>query len=568
MPHTCIDRSRSPAECARAHAGLPRRRHLLQCLVLQLIVAAWAGKADRRQQHKGRGGRPRLNKSDRPKRVPAALRHQRQQQLTNLPDGFLWRITVADGSQMRLYADSGSITTTLPFFSLFGIRVGAQGEHFLDTFVEYDGTRRLAPLRLHGDALTRNRRVVITPPAKAHIRRKRDRTSESSTPAPSPPPPPPPPPSDELPLYLQKQPDGSYAVLTSSGHISEDRPEQAIIARNRSWGQNDTTYFFERIAPVEPPESSTGGSMQRGFSSRVKRSITRVSGRELVVVTAATLPFIDQTPLAWAWLEANGFSSVMLLSVEMQTCDAALLINRNRPNRSLRINCVTPRDLSLPVAGSAAAWARQKIMLYGACKSDLPMQRRQHMLGYSSVHCAETAANLAEAKYLGRCKLRLIELLLQQGRDAVFLDPGVLVLSPLYLESLVRMGSDLAVGSACQGGPKVAHSQNPVRACVLTHATSAPRIMSRLSGSAERVCRRQSRHVREDPSRVCSMGARLGGDGPVLLAQLSGFAVVCAGGAWTASCVQCVSEASLTVPDTTVVRAGATLDGPARASRR
>ena len=62
--------------------------------------------------------------------------------------------------------------------------------------------------------------------------------------------------------------------------------------------------------------------------------------------------------------------------------------------------------------------------------------------------CAETGANLADAKYLGRCKLRLLELLLAQGLDAVFVDPGVLVLSPLYLERLVGMGRDLAIGSA------------------------------------------------------------------------------------------------------------------------
>ena len=41
---------------------------------------------------------------------------------------------------------------------------------------------------------------------------------------------------------------------------------------------------------------------------------------------------------------------------------------------------------------------------------------------------AETGANLADAKYLGRCKLRLLELLLAQGLDAVFVDPGALVL--------------------------------------------------------------------------------------------------------------------------------------------
>jgi hypothetical protein len=74
---------------------------------------------------------------------------------------------------------------------------------------------------------------------------------------------------------------------------------------------------------------------------------------------------------------------------------------------------------------------------------------------------AETGANLADAKYLGRCKLRLLELLLAQGLDAVFVDPGVLVLSPLYLERLVRMGRDLAVGSAWPSVREVATALSP-----------------------------------------------------------------------------------------------------------
>ena len=83
---------------------------------------------------------------------------------------------------------------------------------------------------------------------------------------------------------------------------------------------------------------------------------------------------------------------------------------------------------------------------------------------------AETGANLADAKYLGRCKLRLLELLLAQGLDAVFVDPGVLVLSPLYLERLVRMGRDLAVGSAWPSVREVATTLSPP-ACPVPSAT-------------------------------------------------------------------------------------------------
>ena len=337
--------------------------------MLQLVAVAWAGEHRRHQQHKGRSGRHRLSKQLSKDLDPLEVARHQRQQLAELPSGFLWRITVADGSKMQLYAEEGRITTTTAYFSLFGIRVGAEGRHYLDTFMETEGTRRLTPLALRGGGPMKNRQLGVSAPAKVHVRRKKDRHASETAPppAPSPPPPPPPPPSGQLPVYLQEQPDGSYAMLLSNGsqHFAEDRGQQEIVVRGRSWSQNSTTFFFERIAPIQPPEQSSSKLQHRHFSTRVKRSVVRVSGRELVVVTATTLPLIDQTSLGWTWLAVNGFSSILLLTVEMQTCDAALLINRNR-NRSLRVHCVTPHDLSLPEVGSASAWSRQKPMVYGA----------------------------------------------------------------------------------------------------------------------------------------------------------------------------------------------------------
>ena len=139
---------------------------------------------------------------------------------------------------------------------------------------------------------------------------------------------------------------------------------------------------------------------------------------------------------------------------------------------------------------------------------------------------AETGANLADAKYLGRCKLRLLELLLAQGLDAVFVDPGVLVLSPLYLESLVRMGRDLAVGSAWPSAREVATtlspsacpvpSATPVPSAMVPAARAKPRTQTDFAGAAERVWRQQPGLVPEDPSRVQAVGERLGGHRPVL----------------------------------------------------
>ena len=358
---------------ARAQLLSPMR-FLLKIIMLQLFAVALAGEHHQdqqqhhqHQQHKGRIGRRRLSK---PELNPSKATGHQRQQLAKLPGGFLWRITVAGKHKMQLYAEEGRITTTAAYFSLFGIRVGTEGQHYLDTFVEVDGTRRLAPLSLRGGETTKNKPVVIVPPTKVHVRRRKDHPASENVPTPAPSllsPPPPPPTREQLPIYLRQQPDGSYAMLLSnrSHHLGEDRGQQVINARSRPWCENSTTFLFEQIAPIEPPEHSSSKLQHRRFSTRVKRSVVHVSGRELVIVTATTLPLIDQTSLGWTWLAANGFSNIMLLVVETQTCDAALLINRNR-NRSLRVHCVTPRDLSLPEAGSASAWSRQRPMVHGA----------------------------------------------------------------------------------------------------------------------------------------------------------------------------------------------------------
>ena len=114
--------------------------------MLQLFAVALAGEHHQHQQHKGRLSKPELNPSK-------ATGHERQQ-LAKLPGGFLWRITVAGKHKMQLYAEESRIRTAA-YFSLFGIRVGMEGQHYLDTFVEVDGTRRLAPLSLRGGETTK-----------------------------------------------------------------------------------------------------------------------------------------------------------------------------------------------------------------------------------------------------------------------------------------------------------------------------------------------------------------------------------------------------------------------------
>lgn len=491
-------------------------------IMLQLAAVTLAGEHRRQGSHPRRSGRHRLGKSlGKDLKPPKAAEDERQ--LAELPDGFLWRITVADGSKMQLYAEEGRITTTAAgYFSLFAIRVGTEGRHYLDTFVEADGTRRLTPLSLRGgEETSKNRLLGIAAPTKAHVRRKKDRHPSDT--APLPPPPPPSPPREGVAMYLHERPDGSYAVFLSkngSHHLAEDRPQQVVIVRGRSWRENSTTYFFERIASTQPTEHSS--SKLKPFSIRVKRSVVRVSGRELVVVSATTLPLIDQTSLGWAWLAVNGFSSLLLLTVERQTCDAALLINRDR-NRSLRVHCVTPQDLSLPEAGSASAWSRQKPMVYGApkpataCRAHrtnathahraarlrLPRRNRREPRGRQVPRPVQAAPARAAACPGPRCRLR------RPRRPRA---------QPALPRETRPHGTRLGRWIGLAVGPRSGHgalatrvpSATPAPSAMVPAARAKPRTQTDFAGAAERVWRQQPGLVPEDPSRVQAVGERLG----------------------------------------------------------
>ena len=91
-------------------------------IMLQLAAVTLAGEHRRQGSHPRRSGRHRLGKSlGKDLKPPKAAEDERQ--LAELPDGFLWRITVADGSKMQLYAEEGRITTTAAYRAARATRI-------------------------------------------------------------------------------------------------------------------------------------------------------------------------------------------------------------------------------------------------------------------------------------------------------------------------------------------------------------------------------------------------------------------------------------------------------------
>ena len=409
-----------------------RARWALLLLCFQALFSALLAKKGK--QHEGTGRRSHHpSKQHRSIAVPSEIH-----ELASLADGFLWRITVVQ-SGLHLYTDSGAVVTTHRSFSLFAVSLGEGGAHYFEAFAEGDGTRRLAPLSLRdGDS---SRLLAVSPPVKPHIwrnkekRKKKDKLPPAPVTPPAPSPlPPPSPPRERLPLYLERQSDGSYALLLAangSSHLAENTAHRVTSSAVPWVAGEGCTYHFARIAPREVEsggQRSSAGFQKWSLTNRIRQSTARVGDTKVVVMSALALPFVDQAPLSWQWLEANGINGLLLLSTDSQICDAALTLHRAQPNATLWVSCVLPEDLALPQSGATSEWSMQKPMVY------------------------ETAANMPDAKFLGRCKMRLLELILAKGLAVAYIDSTVLVLSPHYLASLVRLNTDLAIGSTRQTG--------------------------------------------------------------------------------------------------------------------
>ena len=193
------------------------------------------------------------------------------------------------------------------------------------------------------------------------------------------------------------------------------------------------------VAPHKKALAETRGSAKgagrtaKSFMRRVRRSVVRVSGRDVVVTTYHNIGMLDWATLFWGWLATSGIDRFMLLELDGVTCEAA----RNL-NCTLQFECATAADMMLP---------------------------QQYMLGSEAGALAEwgTSADSAYFKFL-RWKLRLVELCLEKGVDVVMIDVDVLVLSPQFFTTLVNSPSDLVISSDARDG-----SFNDNKHCPCSH---------------------------------------------------------------------------------------------------
>jgi hypothetical protein len=192
---------------------------------------------------------------------------------------------------------------------------------------------------------------------------------------------------------------------------------------------------YQKDAAMREGDMNTAVELEVGgrltFGQRVQQSITRLHGRQFVLVTYHNVGMLDWAVLFWKWLHRAGMRRFMLLELDGLTCDAA-----RRLNCSLHFECATARDMTL---------ARQYIEI-------------QHA---SSMQEWGTDAASGYFKFL-RWKLCIVELLLGQGVDVLMADVDVLVLSPAFFSVLVTSPHDLTISSDARRGR---YNDNPHCPC-------------------------------------------------------------------------------------------------------
>ena len=159
----------------------------------------------------------------------------------------------------------------------------------------------------------------------------------------------------------------------------------------------------------------------RSFIRRVRRATITVGSRSVVLTTYHNIGMIDWAELFWGWLEAVGIPKFLLLELDGVTCEAARLLNC-----SLAFECATAADLGLPKeyteirkAGAVQEWG--------------------------------TDANSAYFKFL-RWKLRMVEVVADQGVDVIMADADVLILTPQFITELAAAPYDLSISSDARQG--------------------------------------------------------------------------------------------------------------------
>ncbi|KAL1515492.1 hypothetical protein AB1Y20_002116 [Prymnesium parvum] len=350
------------------------------------------------------------------------------------PDlGARWRIRLVESGRY-FYRHEASVIASAAFFSLFELRATGDGSHMI---ADHAGNWLHAP-RLPAS----HAQLALLPSA-----------------------PPAPPgvdaavgalPPDELQRWwLHEHPSGAYAlsleqaggrVLCQDGANPLSVVTSVVGAPRATWwgsaasgGEVNASCLFELqrvIAPTEErarEKETPAVDRAVAFKRRVQQSITRVAGRDFVLVTYHNIGMIDWATLFWGWLDRSGVKRFMLLELDGLTCDASRALNA-----SIAFECVNGYDLMLPKAYTAIKKA-------------------------SALQDWGTDSDSGYFKFL-RWKLRIVELICLNGADVLMADVDVLVLSPRFFHRLARSEYDLTISSDARHG-----IYNDNRMCPCSH---------------------------------------------------------------------------------------------------
>lgn len=440
-----------------------------------------------------------------------------------LPPGFLWRIqSLRTGHYLRA-SRSTDVSTSPHFFSLFELRALEDGTHVLR---EHWTSR---PLQVGSPGF--GKRLGLTPPPRP--KRRYLHWQVNWPPGFPPPPQPPSPPTPVLPtqrFQLRRRSGGGY-VLFARARGGKERtgvrqPAQGqwlvVGSASAGGGRDGDSFTFQRVASAASlattgaedavtiartdasARSSSTITMQvipSGTNGRLSRSIrqaiTRVRGQSMVVATAYDAKgMVDVAQIFWSRLATSGVRGCLLLSSDDTACEALRTLNSTAARRA---HCITPHDLQLPARVIDRAWRRDDVPDF------------------------ETDANTVEARFLRRCKLRMIAAILQKGHAAVFVDVDVLVLSRRYLQVLASTSTaDLAIAGDPQTG---FHDENPGR-CLRIAPANIQQMAADWVGAGQFFVRATDagRWLIREAERL--MDAHVINDGDALQALLTGHAQV------------------------------------------
>ena len=226
-------------------------------------------------------------------------------------------------------------------------------------------------------------------------------------------------------VFLRELESRGPAVAGDDGQPAA-QPAQLVVA-NASAGSSSAsmaaTIELERILAPASDRANRPDPRAGSLAAKVRDSAMTVEGRRVVLATYHNVGMMDWAVLFWKWLIASHIQRLLLLDLDGLTCAAGEPLNAAHAPE-LRIACASVAEMALPTVQLGEAGAVQD---WG------------------------TRTTSGYFKFL-QLKLRIVELVLAEGADAIIADVDVLVINPAFVATMVRTQASLAISSDARTG--------------------------------------------------------------------------------------------------------------------